>query len=256
MFAFDPIVMQNHHNIDLAVDDSPESPSLLDNEAEFFRLVDDYGKSIQSPAPKVKGSLFIKRYNSLIAGALYAYTHHQYGLNLSLSNIRIVLEGSGIKFRIQESDEFHLLQQPHPLEQRRELYFRHLYSDNVCRVFERVVRHTGIQESNLWATLSYMLAYWKEEWIYQAQSPQLKAQIEENYRYMTKEANPLWFGEKVENPLIHRFRKVKIPMHGDRHILLREKCCLNYCLPGGDRYCYTCPLITDERRIEKYLAAH
>ncbi|MDQ0889040.1 ferric iron reductase protein FhuF [Paenibacillus sp. V4I9] len=72
----------------------------------------------------------------------------------------------------------------------------------------------------------------------------------------SQESQYLWFGEKAENPLICRFRQVKIPMHDDRHILLREKCCLNYCLPGGDRYCYTCPLITDERRIEKYLAAH
>lgn len=54
MFAFNPIVMQNHHKIDLAVDDSPESPSLLDNEAEFFHLVDDYGKSIQSPAQRLR----------------------------------------------------------------------------------------------------------------------------------------------------------------------------------------------------------
>lgn len=256
MFPFDSIDLHNRHNIIFGSGSYPGASSCLEHETEFVQLMEDFGELMESPARKVTGSLFAKRYCSLIAGAVYTYMHHQHGLNLSLSNVRVVLKGGGLDFWIEDSGEFHQLQQPQSREQRRELYFRHLFSDNVCRVFERVVMNTGIQESNLWATLSYLLTYWKEIWINQAQSMCLREQIEEDYRFMMEEANHLWFREKKVNPLIHNFRQVKIPFYNDQHILLREKCCLNYCLSGGDRYCYTCPLITDERRIEKYLAVH
>ncbi|MDQ0897339.1 IucA/IucC family C-terminal-domain containing protein [Paenibacillus sp. V4I7] len=256
MLPFDSTVLHNSHNIVFGSGSNPESGSCLEDEIEFVHLMEDFGDFMKSPAPKVTGSLFAKRYCSLIAGAVHTYMHHQYGLDLSLPNVRVVVGEEGIHYRIVDSGEFQQLQQLQTREQRRELYFRHLFSDNVCRVFERTERYTGIQESNLWATLSYNLTYWKEEWIHQAQSLWLRERIEEDYRFMMEEANHLWFREKTVNPLIHSFRQVIVPCYNDRHILLREKCCLNYCLPGGDRYCYTCPLITDERRIEKYLAVH
>ena len=256
MLPFDSIVLCNGHNIVFGSSGTPESGACLEHETEFVNLMNQFGDFIKSPSIKVTGSLFAKRYCTLISGAIHTFLHHQYGIDLSLPNIRVVLKEGELLYRIADSGEFHLLQQSQSHEQRREIYFRHLFSDNVCRVFERVARYTGIQESHIWETLSYNLTYWKEVWIHQAQSLSLRERIEEDYRFMMEDANHLWFREKTVNPLVHSFHQVKIPFYNDRHILLREKCCLNYCLPGGDRYCYTCPLITDERRIEKYLAAH
>lgn len=254
MLPFDSIVLRNSHNIVFGSGGTPESGACLEHEIEFVYLMNNFGDFIKSPAIKVTGSLFAKRYCTLISGAIHTFLHHQYGIDLSLPNIRVVLKEDGLHYRIGDSREPHQLQQSQSHEQRREIYFQHLFSDNVCRVFEQIVRNTGILESNLWATLSYLLEYWKEVWIQQAQSQRVRERIEEDYRFMMEEAHHLWFQEI--NPLMYTFSKVKVPGNHDRHILLREKCCLNYCLPGEDRYCYTCPLITNERRIEKYLAVH
>ncbi|CAM4007341.1 (2Fe-2S)-binding protein [Paenibacillus alkaliterrae] len=258
MVPFDLPLLQNRFNISFEACTNKEAKEsiTLDSEEQFVYLLKRFGEGLNTSNRGVIGSLFIKRYGALIAGGLYLWTHHQIGFDMSVEKVKITVNGSGLNFHIADAVTFNPLKSVHEPKQKNDMYIGHLLSENVNPVFAKTVYHTGIRESNLWATLSYLLAYWKKEWIRSAESSEIRSNIENAFRVMTEQYNPEWFPGKAANPIISRFRSIDDPLHEGQHILLREKCCLNYRLPGEDRYCYTCPLISDEKRIEKYLAAH
>ncbi|KIL36114.1 hypothetical protein SD71_08990 [Cohnella kolymensis] len=133
---------------------------------------------------------------------------------------------------------------------------RHLFADNACRVIDTVRKYTKVSEATLWANLSFLLVYRFEEWIQHADTAELQTRIQAVYRQIMNEPSADWFPEKACIPLTGRFRSIKDPMCQSRSILIRNKCCLSYRLPGDDRYCYTCPMISDACRIDKYKALH
>lgn len=258
MVPFDPVLLRDRHNIWLEAEFEKSFEDIvgLENEDRFPYLIERFGTIVQSPNARVTGSLWIKRYGSLVAGALYAWIHHSYGMDVSLKDVRVIISEDGIKFHVRNCRLLENLDSAGSDEQRTDLYIQHLFAVNVLPVIQMTVRHTRIPEKNLWATLSYTLAYWKAEWLRQAPTSDVRRRIEEIYRRMEPDASAGLFAGIAGKPLLCSFRSVEDPLHEERRILIRDKCCLNYCLPGEDRYCYTCPLISDERRIEKYLAVH
>lgn len=258
MIPFDLTLLQNRFNISFETCTNKEEKEsiALDSEEQFVYLLKRFGESLNTSNMSVIGSLFIKRYGALIAGGLYLWSHHRIGIDMSVEKVKITIGGSGLHFHIADPVEYTPLKSVHDMDRKNDLYIGHLLSENVQPVFAKTVHYTGIRESNLWANLSYMLAYWKKEWIKQAESSENRSHIENVYRAITEQFHPDWFPGKTVNPIISRFRSAADPLHEGQHILIRDKCCLNYRLPGEDRYCYTCPIISDEKRIEKYLAAH
>jgi ferric iron reductase protein FhuF len=258
MFPINNQVLQKNYNI-LFSGDLPGLyfPAVdIYDEARFGCFINEYAKAIASPKLSVTGSLFVKRYSTLMVGAMYGFIHYDYGIDLSVHNVCLVLKDQNVYYRLMKTDEPEGLALVRDRSDKREQYVGHVLTENITPVFEHIIRHTGIDAATLWATLSYSLAYWKGVWVRNAKFPVLQEQIEEDYRYLVREARPEWFGATSRNPLIDNFHGIDDPIHAGQPILLRHKCCLNYCLPGDDRYCYTCPRITDERRIEKYIAAH
>ncbi len=158
----------------------------MDSEEQFVYLLKRFGENLNTSNSRVIGSLFIKRYGSLIAGGLYLWTHHQIGIDMSVEKVKITVNGSGLNFHIADSAEFNPLKSVHDPNRKNDLYIGHLLSENVHPVFTKTVYHTGIRESNLWATFSYLLAYWKKEWIKQAESSENRNHIENVYRAMTE----------------------------------------------------------------------
>jgi ferric iron reductase protein FhuF len=261
MLPFDTSHLLSRHRIAIEPDAGhAETGNIvrLDAEADFAILLDAFGDAVQSPERKVTGSLFIKRYSSLIAGALYVWLHHGYALDVSLAGVGVSVRGGSLTTHLFRSGEWKpsAANGAETGEPADEAYLRHLFTDNAGPVFRQTVRHTGIPERNLWATLSYLLAYWKEEWLRSAPSVELKEHIRNMYKIMTERTDPEWFGGKEGNPLTSRFDCFSDPLNHGRQVLIRASCCMNYRLPGEDRYCYTCPLLTNERRVEKYMAAH
>jgi ferric iron reductase protein FhuF len=261
MLPFDKGYLESRHRIVLEQDAGHAgngSIARLDSEAGFAGLLDAFGDAVHSPERKVTGSLFAKRYSSLIAGALYVWLHYRYALDVSLANVGVAVIDGSFSAHLFRSGEWRP-SAPDGAEAGRpadEAYLRHLFADNAAPVFGRTVRHTGIPERNLWATLSYLLAYWKEEWLRSAPPGELQERIQDVYRMMMERADPDRFGGKEANPLTSRFGCFDDPLHDGRQVLVRAACCMNYRLPGEDRYCYSCPLISNERRIEKFITAH
>ncbi|QYR19459.1 (2Fe-2S)-binding protein [Paenibacillus sp. sptzw28] len=258
MVPFDLSLLRERHNITFeAAEDNQETAAFaLDTEEQIELLLNRFGEGLNTSDKRVIGSLFVKRYSTLIAGALYLWTHRLIGLEMSLKRVRISMKGIGLSFHIPDQAQFEPLYAASEMQRKNDLYIGHLLSDNVSPLFSITAQTTGIRETNLWSHFSYLLAYWRKEWIREAETCELGSRVENVYRVMTEQFNPYWFPGQTVNPIVSRFRNVADPLHEGQSIMLRDKCCLNYRLPGEDRYCYTCPLITDEKRLDKYMAVH
>ncbi|WP_284639238.1 IucA/IucC family C-terminal-domain containing protein [Paenibacillus silviterrae] len=220
---------------------SSEHASLLAS-GVLEELMQAFAEQAAAPCGKVTGSLWVKRYCSLIAGAFYAFSRWDALLNLSFTHLSVSLNGSGLQFTLPEG----CLTYEGSHEEKRDYFIRHVFYEHTEPLFARVSELMGIDRPTLWATLSYLLAYYMEAPSHREEDPELQARIQDDY---------LFIADKVEEISVD-FRAVPSPIDANERILIRSKCCWSFCLPGEDRYCYTCPRITDERRMEKYVAVH
>jgi len=227
--------------------------SLLSNEEALNDFLSAFATAINSPRKEVTGSLFIKRYVSLIAGAIHAFSLYNRCLDLSLDHIYLVLQKDKLLAVLEYEDAPEIICQTNDRAEQRKLLIHHMYHTNIKPMWSAIIHATGISGTTLWATLSYLVAYWKEEDLRTTESAELRAQIEEDYRFFANQAWVDSFADCPINPIYSFFKKVDI--EGDT-IALRAKCCLLHCLPGEDRHCYTCPRITEEERVRKYKALH
>ncbi|MDR6553491.1 (2Fe-2S)-binding protein [Paenibacillus qinlingensis] len=239
--------------------DSSESLELireyrLDDEKGIAELLEQFAEQIGAPNHKIASSLFVKRYSHFITGAWDAWVRYGRCLNVSPSNVAISLKNKHLYYRLLF---------PYSLENwagsgsyavERESYARHLFTDHAQPFLKQLVDWSGIDVQTLWATISYNLIYYRDEWRTEAETASEKAYIADNFRYLIHEANPIHVFAAVANPLTDAFRCVDIPGVDEDKIMIRSKCCLHFRMPGEDNYCYTCPTIKDDRRIDKYFA--
>ncbi|MCK9906316.1 hypothetical protein MXD63_40795, partial [Frankia sp. Cpl3] len=106
----------------------------------------------------------------------------------------------------------------------------------------------------LWAHTAYIVSYYYELWLRQAQTEAKRERIAADFRFLVEEAEPSLFGITGKNPLQLDFAVVEHPVEPDHTIRIRKQCCLAYRLAGG-KCCYSCPMLTEEKRTEQILAA-
>lgn len=256
MYPYDKSILQDRHHVSIVPRLSIVRIAEYTDE-EFQLLADRYGTAIGSPDRKVSGSLFIKRYNALIMAAFYVWTHHGYALDLSLDKVGVTAAPKGLAFQVVDAGEWDIpAAEAQSFEVRSMAYLKLLFAEHISPIYAKAAKYTKVPESGLWSGLSFLIEHWKQEWTLKSDSDEVMRRIAAVYRIVTEHAAPDWFPFYKSNPLNFQFRRIEDPLQPGRDIILRNTCCMNYRLPGEDRYCYTCPLITDERRMEKYLAAH
>ncbi|WP_248926883.1 IucA/IucC family C-terminal-domain containing protein [Paenibacillus hamazuiensis] len=251
-----PLDLNLHEKFHIRTGALPSDTDYYDvsSREDVARLLEKFSGVVGSTRDVVTGSLFVKRYCALLAGAVYAYLHLGTALNISPGNLKLELSGGG-------SLRFHLKVLEHPeltgaaLDRHEKIrrYATHLYTENAIPLFGHIIALTGIQETTLWATLSYLLAYWKKEWTRTLEGERLQA-FWADYAQLTVGADGSCFS-CVINPLTAEFPVFQAPDDPDIKIMLRSKCCLNYCA-GKGQYCYTCPGLTDEARVQRYKEVH
>lgn len=252
----DMVTSLKHYHLLL---DSPESTELireyrLDDEEGIAELLEQFAQQIGAPNRKVAGSLFVKRYSHFITGAWDAWVRHRRCLDVSPSNVVISLKNKHLYYRLLFPFSLEDWAESGPFAVERENYARHLFTDHAIPFLKQIVDWSGIDAKTLWATISYNLVYYRDEWRGEAATFLEKAYIEDNFRYLLDEVDSAQvFGSSV-NPLTPAFRCVDIPGVDEEKIMIRSKCCLHFQMPGEDNYCYTCPTIKDDRRIDKYFA--
>lgn len=219
---------------------------------DLSELLQAFGRLIQSPDKKVSGSLFMKRCCSLVSGVLYAWTHHRAAWIGGLAELRVELRGQGLIFHLPEPSILAETADPLPV-------LDHLMGEWVSPLLRQVAHLTGVREANLWSTLSYNLTYWEREWAREGANGDVLARMQEAFRLLREPGRTGWFPGPActcSTPLAGEFRQVANPFDAGKPILIRTTCCTNYRLPGEDRYCYTCPLLSEEQRMVKVEAVY
>jgi siderophore-iron reductase FhuF len=217
---------------------------------ELFRLFDIFARDVGSSSPEVTASLITKYYSRIIgAGGLYAISVRNVGLNLSLEYITL-----------QTSDEWSPIVQyastPDPFNATsadrrtwREGVLHSIFVNNLQPVFQSLATHTHIDISVLWANAAYSIHYYYEDWIQKAESDRLRAQIQDDFNFVTHQAGAELFGGLGQNPLDIHFKTIDHPLNPNQKLRLRHKCCLRYLLPEGAN-CTTCPRLNEDAREE------
>lgn len=256
MLPFDLDLLVSRHKF---MFDAPESKATLysfagsDAAEQLSSLIDRFGEQLDSDDLRTTATLFFKRYCPLFAGAVYAWIHHRYPLNLAFGNMRLVQSGANMRFHLISASPAEGID----AQSADDAYSRHLFHEHAAPLISLVADYTGVSQAALWHTIAYAISYWKQEWLSESPTPELKDRIERWFQYATARSNPAWLPDKSINPMSCEFRTLDDPLHEERKILIRKACCLNYKLPDEERsYCYTCPMISDEQRLEQYLEAH
>ncbi|MFD0682094.1 MULTISPECIES: hypothetical protein [unclassified Paenibacillus] len=228
----------------------------LDQDAELLIFLDEFANALQSPALQVTGSLFIKRYSSLIVGAMHGFIRNREVIDLTPERVILVWKDTTLQFVI-DPVEFPSFLNGLTEEEQRERYFDHVFADQAGTMLRRVAELTRIDIDTLWGNLSYSLAYWIQEWLKSDSLTEAeRKRIIDDYSELVGNFRQERFPNLPENPIISNFRIVDNPLDTHKPISVRSKCCLYYCLPSSSKYCYTCPRITDEKRIEYYGEIH
>ncbi len=253
MLPFDPNLLASRHKYLFAAPDGAATVySFAGEDAadQLSALLDRFGEQLESDDPRTTATLFFKRYCPLFAGAVYAWIHYRYPLNLAFGNMRLVQSGANMKFYlISEAPA-------EGIDDKDDAYLRHLFHDHAAPLIALVAASSGVSRPALWHTIAYAISYWKQEWLADCSSD-TGARIERWFQYATARSIPAWLPGQSANPISCEFRSVDDPLNEGRKIIIRKACCLNYKLPDEDRgYCYTCPLISDEQRLDQYLESH
>jgi len=232
-------------------DDAAATGAALDTQRDIGRLIDRFGQAIGAPDRRTAGSLFVKRYCSVIAGALELWAH---------CGERLYLGPGGVEARMSEDGEltFLVLKPDRSIDPagdcstRDDEALRHLMAEGACRVLGLAAAHARVAKAVLWAHVSYLLVYRFEEWLREAGSAELRERLEGLYVRLFERPDVAWFPGYGAVPLTNGFRRIGNPLREGETIMVRSKCCLSFRLPGGDRYCYTCPLVSDDDKLNRY----
>jgi ferric iron reductase protein FhuF len=224
---------------------------------KLLAFLSKIGAELKSPAVQVTGSLFMKRYGLLVAGAMHGYMRRRQAMDLSPERVTLVWRDGELFFRVD--GEHALLTESGPDSMKSAVsarYLDRLFAEQVCFALTNIARTCRNAERKLWATLSYSLYYWTTAWLSEPGLGKRESQfIEQDYAELLSAGGVDRFPGMSGNPMTGRFRMAAVPGKPDGRLAIRSECCLLYCLPGKDRHCLTCPRITDEQRLAKLQSA-
>ncbi|WP_053372095.1 (2Fe-2S)-binding protein [Paenibacillus sp. FJAT-27812] len=127
------------------------------------------------------------------------------------------------------------------------IFFEH----TVRPVFETIAKAGTLNAGMLWSQLPTSLAYYHERLMNGEDSEHVK-QAAERIFGIVKSLEGAVFG-RSKNPLDVKFRMTESLGDPDKQVRLKSACCLYYLVEDGN-YCFTCPKIKEDVRIEKRAA--
>ncbi|WP_134685775.1 siderophore-iron reductase FhuF [Brevibacillus migulae] len=228
-----------------------EAIQLLDEE-KGKAFLEEVGATLKSPSPAVTASIFVKRYLALVMGAFYSMTMHSYGLNIALENVVLTSENKWSKPEFSLKDPEGLGPLTGDRGAWREKIVRHISNENLQPLISALSAHSKVSPNVLWSHAAYLIHHYYAEWQKEAQSEELKRQIEEDFLYVKQIDDAMLFGSCEKNPISTQFIEIAHPAKPGEIVRLRKHCCMAYRLPEG-KCCYTCPKLDEEERIAQIL---
>ncbi len=192
-------------------------------------LLERVGTLLGTEKPAVAASQFAKWYCRSLVSVLHEFSVLGIARTASLRDVTVLFPGDP-PFAILCGGRATPVADDAARESLRELTVIRLFAHNWNLVFKTLREATGIREDLLWENGSMYLNHFYRLWIEEAGDAALRERLEDDYRYIQKEAPPELYGElQCFNPFAWTGKPV------------RRTCCLRYHLPDGG-YCKGCPI--------------
>jgi len=192
-------------------------------------LLERVGAMLGTEKATVAASQFSKWYCRSLVSVLYEFSVLGIARAASLRDVTVLFPGDP-PFAVLCGGRTAHVTDDASRESLRELTVIRLFAHNWNLVFKTLREATGVREDLLWENGSMYLNHFYRHWIGEAGDGALRARLEDDYRYIQREAPPELYGElQCFNPFAWTGKPV------------RRTCCLRYHLPDGG-YCKGCPV--------------
>jgi len=211
------------------------SGPMLASPEQVRALLDRVAAMLGVDKPAVAASQFTKWYCRSLVAVLYEFSVLGIARSASLRDVTVLFPGDP-PFAVLCGGRTVNVADDASRESLRELTVIRLFAHNWNLVFKSLHAATGIREDLLWENGSMYLNHFYRQWIAEATDDALRERLEDDYRYIQKDAPPELYGElQCFNPFAWTGKPV------------RRTCCLRCHLPDG-KYCKGCPLPHQEQQ--------
>ncbi|MVO99398.1 hypothetical protein [Paenibacillus lutrae] len=239
------IVFGKQHRLKHCTDEA----GLLDRGLQ--EVLSHYTAHYETKHIRAVGATLSSTLSLLAAAYLHAMSHYNYTLACRPEDIRIHYEGVTLLFE--------LAGQPEPMGKDtadrsvwREEAVRKLLTDCIVPLYTRIRELSRIDRHTQWSFVANTLNRSYEAWLDAAPTEELRQRLLEDREYVLQATDPEWFGgpgRNGEHPLYVDFKFLPDLYEEGSQVRMKPRCCLYYQLTGT--YCYTCPIISEEKRAER-----
>jgi hypothetical protein len=251
--ALTPELLEKEYHILL------ERPETLLFESSFTNLIQPatagrflqlYAKALKTTDITPAATYFVSWLRGLCNAAQSMMSLSESSMDWSLSNWSLLMYGRGdytvLAFLPANPNIIEAVEENRDLW--RSNLLRLLYGGTIRPLIDIMALESGLNSGHLWALMATGMYNHKRR-LQTMQEPDslLFQQVESDWDYIKDMEGPV-FGRQ-NNPLAVKFRMVSDPRNPDEQLPVKASCCLAY-LTEGHRYCYTCPKLTAEQRIQ------
>lgn len=222
----------------------------LKDETVLIRYLENLGPHIGSPNLRVTSSIFVKRYAFLAVIYLHALTAWNKKLDVSFHNLILHTKKEEEMWLptfyfqskvVQEATE--------DRNEWREEALKELFSKNIHIIINRLSKVTKQSKLILWENISLYIFWLYETVLIKSEDDQLRNQAKHDFYYLVHEAPGSLFGNYPTNPIKRFYVNKRYIDYLQEEVRVRNTCCLSYSLIGEKKYCKSCPLVCNEKRI-------
>ncbi|MEL3972490.1 IucA/IucC family C-terminal-domain containing protein [Rossellomorea oryzaecorticis] len=223
--------------------------SLLLEDGEMVRYLEDRFSLMGADDLKTAGSLFMKRYAFVAALGMLAMTFWNKKLNVSPDNLLLVDHVNDKGLWLPQICLKDTSVQEFTSWSEKEEFIRSLFSEHLDPFIGVMKRSVKLSNLILWENIAVYLF-----WIYENDElitdENILVKKERDFARLLSDENSHWFGAYNKNPL-NRYYTEKVRVEGlDDKIRVRKTCCFSYRLENGEQFrCKSCPQTCKVKRM-------
>lgn len=195
-------------------------------------------------------SMFAKRYGFLAAApVLYAMSLLNKGLNCSADNsyLESFYKGDTWLPKLRLSDMAVTGPEEGKREEWRDRIIEQLFAEHLSKVLHALKKLVPVSSAVLWENVAIYIFWLYEKRMGEGATPEQRARMEEDFRYLVQEAPARLFGEARHNPLTRFYTEKRQTTANKDPFRIRKTCCYYYqTTPGEESFCGGCPKVKHE----------
>lgn len=217
---------------------------LYDKSSDFIKASSldlEYIKDVfRCPDKKVAASLFFKRFK-LLSSIIYSFSINNVVFNTDIDNWYFSTEGTKVKSAITNINQI-----KQNREELRTVYFSQVFKNinNIIDNFQN--QDCKVRKEVFYEHMSFSINFLKKQVISDKKDKLDKFEDDLNFIINNLEQTKDHKGNNMIKTSFNYF----VNPDNNEIITLRNSCCLNFRL-RGDKFCYTCPALTYDRRIDE-----